>query len=497
MGSILNYNKKLIDHEVTSEQIVAESIALAETVGKELNSFITTCGDEALEQARSIDNAGNFGGNILKGIPMSAKDNFSTKGIRSTGASQILANYVPEYDATNISRLKSEGAVMVGKNNGDPFGFGGSGENSGFGSTKNPVCTNRIPGGSSSGSAAAVAAGIVPYSLGTDTGGSIRQPAGMTGIVGLKASYGKNSRYGIMAMGSSWDTPGVLAGNVEDAFIVQNYLEGYDPKDGTTHQNIPVLSTADILKKLDILKASLSGKRIGVPKEFFGEGSDPEVLKVVMEAIRMYEQLGCEIVDISLPYSKYSIPVYYTVVPVEIASNVARLDGIRYGGVSVDESVAKSLEEFYLENKNLFESEIKRRTILGTYISAKGVSKNYYQKAMQVRNLIKLDFDNAFKTVDVIMTPTAPTAAWELGTKNDDPVFNYLADIFTTTASCAGIPAISVPAGFKYASEGESFGQDFKGNSCDKLPVGLQIIGKMYAEDEICNFAWQLENLRK
>ena len=484
MDSILSLHEKLVNKDTTSEELVSESLKKAEKY-TDLNIFNTLV-TESLEYSKKLDTSSDYR-HLLSGIPMSVKDVFVTKDIRTTASSKALGNYIPQYNSTTFSRLIEKDAILIGKNNSDPFAFGGSGENSGFGPTKNPLCINKVPGGSSSGSAASVAAGINLYSIGSDTGGSIRQPAALCGVVGLKATYGKNSRYGLISMASSFDSAGVIANNVENAYIVQRSIEGVDPLDGTT-KNIPEtksLTYEDVRKVLD---KSIKGKKIGLPKEYFIDGMDSDVKQKVMESAKKLESLGAVIEEVSLPHTKYALAVYYVLVPSEISSNMARYDGIRYGeNLGFD----KELEDFYLDNRNLFEDEVKRRIVIGTYTLAKGYSDKYYNTAMKVRSLIKKDFDEVYKKVDALITPISPTCAWDLGQKIYDPLEMYLADIFTVSANCAGIPGISIPCGFK--SSMSKFGVDKDGIDCMELPIGLQILGPELSEDLICNIAYQYE----
>lgn len=483
MNSIISLHKALKEHKISSKELTQESLDKAKKYNN-LNIFNTLL-EDSINQAIEID---NFGYNhLLSGIPMSVKDVFCTKGIRTTASSKALENFVPQYDSTTYSRLKEKSAIMIGKNNSDPFAFGASGENSGFGPTKNPICTNKVPGGSSSGSAASVAAGINLYSIGSDTGGSIRQPAALCGVVGLKATYGKNSRYGLIAMASSFDTAGVIANNVENTYIVQKSIEGFDPYDGTT-KNIPETKDLDFDEIRRVLDQSIKGKVIGIPKEYFIDGMDVDVKQKVQDSIKKLESLGAKIEEISLPYTKYALPVYYVLVPSEISSNMARFDGIRYGENSGFE---KELEDFYLDNRAMLEDEVKRRIMIGTYALTKGYADKYYHTAMKVRSLIKKDFENAFKNVDAIVTPISPSCAWDIGQKVDDPLEMYLADIFTVSANCAGIPGISLPCGSKKSEK--AFGLDKDGKECFELPVAMQILGPELSEDLLCNIAYQFE----
>lgn len=380
-----------------------------------------------------------------RGIPAAIKDAILTKGIKTTAGSKILSNFIPPYNATVVDRILEQGVSVIGKANCDEFTMGSSGENSAFGPTKNPWNLNKVPGGSSSGSAAAVAADLCTFALGTDTGGSIRQPASLCGIVGLKPSYGRVSRYGTIAMASSFDQIGPMTKSVADARLVLEWTSGADGFDANCG--------AKKFKVQGSKAGDLEGIKVGIPKEYFGKGLDPGVEKVVRQAIKKLEELGAEIVEVSLPNSEYAVAAYYILVPSEISSNYARFDGIRYGGTR--------------EN---FGQEVKRRIMLGTYSLSSGYYDDYYAKAAKVRTLVKQDFEKAFAGVDVIVGPVSPTIAWNLGEKIDDPLKMYLSDIYTISANLAGIPGLSVPCGF---SEG--------------LPVGLQILGKYMDEETILN----------
>lgn len=492
--SILALHKQIINSEVKVEKLVKQTVDDAMKYNPELNALNTLINDIEFSKIGSMRS-------LLAGIPMTVKDVYLTKGIRSTASTKFLDKYIPQYSSTVFEMIEKAGAIMIGKNNCDVFAFGASGENSGYGATKNPLCMSKVSGGSSSGSAAAVAAGIGVYSLGTDTGGSIRQPAALCGVYGLKATYGRNSRYGITAMGSSWDTPGVIAKSVEDCLIVQKYLEGDDIHDSTTRNpknedfnrnsiedfvvsnpNLKSIFDMDYFKKY-----SLKGMKIGLPKEYFIDGIDPDIEKGVRAAAEKFRQLGAEIVDISLPHTKYAVPVYYILISSEISSNMGRYEGLRYGGLSKEDQEklgVNNLESFYKENRNLFEDEVKRRIMIGTYTLAKGYSDQYYKKAMQVRTLIKKDFDEAYKLVDVILAPVSPQVAWDIGSKTDDPVFNYLADVFTIPVNAAGICSLSMPCGEKKFDE--VIGQNYRGEDVKSLPIGMQIIGPEFKEDLIC-----------
>lgn len=378
-----------------------------------------------------------------KGIPVAVKDVICTKDIQTTAGSRILEGFIPPYDATVIQKLSTYGIGVLGKVNCDEFAMGSSGENSAYGATKNPWDLNRVPGGSSSGSAAAVAADICVFSLGTDTGGSIRQPSSLCGVVGLKPSYGRVSRYGLIAMASSLDCPGVFTKSVADASKVLGWIEGPDGKDSNCQTKLT--------KTRSVKLVHLRGVRIGVPKEYFGKGLDEGVEKVIKEAVRKLEELGAEIVEVSLPHSEYAIAAYYIIVASEISSNMARYDGIRFEGP-----------------RDLFGAEVKRRIMLGTFSLSSGYYDDYFAKAAKVRSIIKGDFEKAFDKCDVIVGPASPTTAWNLGEKIDDPLKMYLSDAYTVPASLAGIPGLSVPCGF-----------------VEGLPVGLQILGPYMRDDLI------------
>jgi len=386
------------------------------------------------------------------GLPAAIKDTIITKGIKTTAASKILENFIPPYDATVISKLHEQGVSALGKTNHDEFAMGGSGENSAFGPTKNPWDKTKVPGGSSSGSAAAVAADLAVFALGSDTGGSIRQPASLTGIVGLKPSYGRVSRYGLIAMASSFDQIGPMTKSVEDAALVLDWISGSDGYDSNCSSDKFTLQPLR-------LQAGIKGLRVGVPKEYFGEGLDVKVKEVVETAIKKLEDLGAEIVEISLPHSQYALAAYYIIVPSEVSSNMARYTGIRYG--TGRENLGK---------------EVMRRIMLGTFSLSSGYYDAYFTKAAKVRTLIKRDFDGVFKKCDVIVGPVSPTTAWNLGEKINDPLTMYLQDIYTISANLAGIPGLSVPAGF-----------------VEGLPVGLQILGKQFDEETVLKVGFAYE----
>ena len=400
---------------------------------------------------------------------MALKDNIVSKGDLTTAASQILKNYVGVYDATVVKKLKEAGVVLVGKANMDEFAMGSSNENSSIKSVSNPWDLERVPGGSSGGSAAAVAASEIPVALGTDTGGSIRQPASLTGTVGIKPTYGRVSRYGLMAFGSSLDQIGALAKSTEDLARLLQIIAGYDEKDATS-------VNVEVPNYLESLNNDLKGLKIGVPKEYFAEGLDENIKKVIMDSVEKLKELGAEIKEVSLPYSKYAISTYYIISSAEAASNLSRYDGVRYGVRESNEDV----EKMYVESRTKgFGDEVKRRIMIGNYVLSSGFYDAYYKKASQVRRLIRDDFSKALKEVDVLLTPVSPTTAFKKGEKNTDPVQMYLADIYTVSVNMAGLPAISVPAGF-----------------VDGLPVGIQLIGNYFREDLLFNISHKFEGVR-
>jgi len=432
---------------------------------KSINAFISVFEAEAVEEAKKADEMIASGkATQLTGIPFSVKDAICTVDRRSTGAAKILDNYTPPYEATVITKIRDQGGVLIGKTNCDAFGHGASNENSMYGPVRNPYDETKVAGGSSGGAAASVADNMCTYAIAEDTGGSIRQPASFCGVVGIRPSYGRNSRYGIMPMASSLDTVGPITKSVEDAAIVMDAIAGQDLRDATTiPEPVPDYS--------DGLSEDISGMRIGVPKEYFElEGMEDETRSIVEKKIEELKAKGCEIVDVSLPYTKYAVPVYYVIVPSEDSSNLGRLDGIRYG-VRKD---AGSLYDMYAESRaSGFPEEVKRRIMVGTYALSAGYYDAYYRKAQRVRTLIRQDFENAFQSVDVLVTPTSPFPAFGLGEKKDDVLAMYLADVCVGPASVAGIPAISVPAGM----------------SKDGLPVGLQVMGPRMGEKKIMRVA--------
>jgi aspartyl-tRNA(Asn)/glutamyl-tRNA(Gln) amidotransferase subunit A len=407
----------------------------------------------------------------LAGVPIAIKDVMVMRGVRSTAGSKILGNFVSPYDCTAVARLEAAGAIVLGKTNCDEFAMGSSTENSGYYPVHNPRDLSRVPGGSSGGSAAAVAAGMSVAALGSDTGGSIRQPASFCGVVGLMPTYGRVSRYGLIAFASSLDHIGPLTKTVKDAAILLRHIAGRDPLDSTSAA-VPVPEYEQEIEQ------PVSGLKVGVPKEYFGEGLDPEVRAAVEAAIQKLAEIGCEVVPISLPHTPYAIPTYYVIATAEASSNLARFDGVRYGYRSPQ---ARTLSEMYRCSRDQgFGAEAKRRIMLGTYVLSAGYYDAYYLKAQRVRTLLTRDFEEAFQRVDAIVTPTSPTPAFKLGEKTDDPLAMYLADIYTVTADLAGVPGISVPCG----------------ESKEGLPIGLQVLGRHFDEGTIIRLAHAYEHAR-
>ena len=454
----------------TATSLAEAFYAKIEKTDPEIGAYLTLSKDRALEQAARMDSLAAKGEELppLGGVPIGIKDVMVTRAVRTTAGSKILGNYIPPYDCTAVARLEAAGAVVLGKLNCDEFAMGSSNENSAWRPVHNPRDLSRVPGGSSGGSAAAVAADMAVAALGSDTGGSIRQPASFCGVVGLMPTYGRVSRYGLIAFASSLDRIGPLTKTVRDAAIVLRAIAGRDPMDATSAA-VPVPDyVAELEKPVRELK-------LGVAKEYFGEGLDSEVRKSVEAAIQRLAGSGCEIVPVSLPHTEYAIPTYYIVATAEASSNLARFDGVRYGYRARD---ARTLSEMYRRSRDHgFGAEVKRRVMLGTYALSAGYYDAYYLKAQSVRTLLVRDFEAAFKKVDAILTPTSPTAAFKLGEKVDDPLSMYLADIFTVTADLAGIPGISVPCG----------------ETKENLPVGLQILGKHFDEATILRVAHAYE----
>jgi aspartyl-tRNA(Asn)/glutamyl-tRNA(Gln) amidotransferase subunit A len=438
---------------------------------KEINAFITVTADSALEQAREADQAIADGkGGVLTGVPMSHKDIFCTDGTRTTCGSRMLSEFIAPYNATVVEKLNDAGMVMLGKTNMDEFAMGSSNETSFFGAVKNPWDTTCVPGGSSGGSAAAVAARLTPMATGTDTGGSIRQPAALCGITGLKPSYGRVSRFGMIAFASSLDQGGPMTQTAEDAALVLNAMAGFDTRDSTSASE----AVPDFTGKLG---HDLKGLRIGLPKEYFDEGLTADVEKVVQAAIEEYKKLGAEIVEVGLPNSSLAIPCYYVLAPAEASSNLSRYDGVRYGYRAAE---YRDLVDMYEKTRaEGFGPEVKRRIMVGTYALSAGYYDAYYLKAQQLRRLIAEDFNRAFEQCDVIMGPTSPTTAFSLGDKTEDPVSMYLNDIYTISVNLAGLPGMSVPAGF----------------DSNHRPVGLHIVGQYFDEARLLQIAHQYQRV--
>ncbi len=467
--TIHELKEKLKKREISARELTLEFIKRIERVEKDIHSFITITKDDALKQAEDIDSKIKAGKDLpLLGIPLAIKDLICIKGVRTTCGSKILSNYIPPYDATVIKKLRESGAVFLGKLNMDEFAMGSSTETSHFGVTRNPWNLDVIPGGSSGGSAASVSADECAGSLGSDTGGSIRQPASMCGIAGLKPTYGRVSRFGLVAFASSLDQIGPMTKDVTDTAILMNVISGRDPLDSTS-ADVPV---PDFTKSL---LNNVKGLKIGIPKEYFVEGMDGDVEKSVRDAVELFEKLGAEIKEVSLPHTDYAVSTYYVIAPAEASSNLARYDGVKYG-YRTDNS--KNLLSMYKKTREEgFGAEVKRRIMLGTYTLSSGYYDAYYIKAQKVRTLIKKDFDDAFKNCDILLTPTAPTPAFKIGEKFDNPIQMYLSDIFTISVNLAGVPAISIPCGF----------------SKNGLPIGLQIIGRHFDEETIIRAAYTFE----
>ena len=455
--------------KVSARELAAEHYTRIAARNPELNAFLALSPERAYAQADRVDALVATGKPLppLAGVPMAIKDVISTRGVRTTCGSKILENYVPPYDATAVSRLEAAGAVILGKTNCDEFAMGSSNENSAYGPVRNPEATDRVPGGSSGGSAAAVAAGLAVASLGTDTGGSIRQPGAMCGVPAMMGSYGRVSRYGLIAFASSLDRIGPFATNVRDVATVLQIIAGRDPNDSTS-------TTAPVPEYRAEIGKPVAGLRIGIPKEYFGEGMDSGVREKIEAGIEIFKKLGCKLVEIHMPHTDYAIAVYYIIATAEASSNLARYDGVRYGLRVEDDS----LLSMYRKTRGAgFGAEVKRRIVLGTYVLSAGYYDAYYLKGQKVRALIAQDFRDAFMKVDAIVTPTSPVPAFKLGERTDDPLQMYLADIYTVTGSLAGVPGISVPCG----------------KICGKLPVGLQIFGPAFGEPRVLQLAHAFE----
>ena len=463
--TIHELQEKIKAGETTSTEIVQAVFRRIDAVEKDVHAYILLTREKALEGAVRADEEikkGNI--KTLTGIPIALKDLLCTKGVTTTCASHILHNYVPPYDATVVEKLRDAGAVFTGKTNMDEFAMGSSTETSYFGITKNPWDLERIPGGSSGGSAAAVVADECIAAIGSDTGGSIRQPAALCGVVGMKPTYGRVSRYGLVAFASSLDQIGPFTKDVEDCAIMMNILAGYDPRESTS---VPV----DVPDYRQFLSRGIDGWKVGIPKEYFIEGIDAEVKDAIQQTIKVIEGMGAKCIEVSLPHTEYCLAVYYIIAPAEASSNLARYDGVKYGFRSLD---GRDLMEMYKKSRSAgFGAEVKRRIMLGTYVLSSGYYDAYYKKASQVRALIKQDFDEAFKQCDVLLTPTTPTPAFKIGEKTDDPLQMYLSDIFTISTNLAGIPGMVVPCGFTRAG----------------LPVGVQFLAGHFEEGKLIQIA--------
>ena len=457
--------KNIKDKKISSEETTKAFIERGEK-SRDLNVYITEDFSNALAKARSFDEKPNFDLK-LPGVPMAVKDLFCTDGVKTTAGSKILNNFIPPYESTVTQNIWNEGAVLLGKLNCDEFAMGSSNETSFFGNVQSPIAKGLVPGGSSGGSASALAANLTPITIGTDTGGSIRQPASFTGTVGLKPTYGSCSRYGIVAFASSLDQAGPMSKDVKDCALLQEIISTYDEKDSTSVD----FKRNEYSKELT---NNIKGKKIGIPKEYRVDGMPKEIEDLWTKGIEYAKDCGAVIVEISLPHTNYALPTYYIVAPAEASSNLARYDGVKYGFRSKGENLIDMYEKTRSEG---FGAEVQRRIMIGTYVLSSGYYDAYYLKAQKVRKLIKNDFDEAYKKVDAILTPSTPSAAFKIGEKTNDPVSMYLNDIFTVPVNLAGLPAISIPAGI-----------DVKG-----YPLGLQIIGKAFDEQNILNIAYAME----
>jgi len=471
----------LLARKISARELAAEHYAAIEKRNAELNAFLTLCPDRAYAQADRVDALISRGEPLppLAGVPIAVKDVLSTRGVRSTCGSRILENYVPPYDCTAVARLESAGAVVLGKTNCDEFAMGSSNENSAYGPVRNPVAPDRVPGGSSGGSAAAVAAGLAVAALGTDTGGSIRQPGALCGIPAMMPTYGRVSRYGLIAFASSLDRIGPFARSISDIAALIQAMAGRDPSDSTS-VDVPVPRYSEEMSR------PVAGTRIGIPREYFAEGADPGVKARVEAAIRRLEDLGCRRVELGMPHTGYAIATYYIIATAEASSNLARYDGVRYGLRVAGESL---LDMYRKTRGRGFGPEVKRRIMLGTYALSSGYYEAYYLKAQKVRALIARDFAEAFQKADLIVAPTSPVPAFRLGERTADPLQMYLADIYTVTASLAGLPAISVPCGNTPPS-----GSTPASAAITALPVGLQIIGRHFDESGVLRLARAFES---
>ena len=466
--------EKIKNKELSITEITKAYVDRINEKENEVNAFITTLTDEAVEKSKEIEEKIGKGeiNSELAGVPIGIKDNICTKGVKTTCASKMLENFVSPYNATVMEKINNENLITLGKLNMDEFAMGASTEYSSLAKTRNPWNLNTVPGGSSGGSAAAVAANLVPWALGSDTGGSIRQPAAFCGVVGLKPTYGLVSRYGLVAFASSLDQIGPITKDVRDSAMLLNILVGHDEKD-TTSLDMPKVDYVESLKN------DVKGLKIGVPKEFFGEGINSEVKESLEKAMEKYKELGAEVEEFSLDIAQYSLAAYYIIACAEASSNLGRFDGIRYGYRTKN---YESLEDIYKNSRSEgFGAEVKRRIILGTYVLSSGYYDAYYKKAQQVRTLVKNEFNKAFEKYDVILTPTSPTVAFEAGTRSDNPLEMYLADICTVSVNVAGLPGISIPCGL-----------DSNG-----MPIGMQLIGNRFSEATLLNAAYTYEQATK
>lgn len=466
--------EKLASKELTISEITKAYIDRINEKEKDIGAFVTILEENAMNKAKEIEekvNNGEIKGSLV-GIPIGIKDNICTKGIHTTCSSKMLENFISPYNATVIEKVNNENMINLGKLNMDEFAMGGSTEYSAFHVTKNPWNLKKVPGGSSGGSAAAVASGMVPWALGSDTGGSIRQPASFCGVVGMKPTYGLVSRYGLVAFASSLDQIGTITKDVEDCANLLNVITGYDQKDSTSENREKVDYTLS-------LKNNVKGMKIGIPKEFYGEGIQPEVKQKLEEAIEKYKELGAEVEEFSLDIANYALATYYIIACAEASSNLGRFDGIRYGYRTPNYN---DLKDIYIDSRSeAFGNEVKRRIILGTYVLSSGYYDAYYKKALEVRTLVQSKFNEAFSKYDVILTPTAPTTAFRIGEKSSNPLEMYLADICTVSVNIAGLPGISIPCGVDKES----------------MPIGMQLIGKKFSEETLLNVAYTFEQALK
>ena len=468
---IKELHDKLINQEITATQLIENHFKLIDEKDDEIKAFLTLIKDEALEQAKKTDERIKRGEkiNILEGIPYAVKDNMLVNGVKTTAGSKILENYTASFDATVIKKLKEQRAILLGKTNMDEFAMGSSTENSAFFTTKNPHDLEKVPGGSSGGSAAAVASKMSVFALGSDTGGSIRQPAGFCGVVGFKPSYGAVSRYGLIAMASSLDIIGPFAQSVEDAEIIFKSIAGKDPMDSTSYN----------LEKIHNTQYRIQNTVFGLPKEYFQKGLDEKIRKTIEGVIEKIKSQGATIKEVNLPSTSYALPCYYIIMPAEASSNLARFDGIRYSPITNNKSQIINLNDLYFKTRGKgFGAEVRRRIVLGTYVLSSGYYDAYYKKAQQVRRLIAQEFDKVFQEVDFLITPTSPTFPFKIGEKVDDPLSMYLSDIFTVGANIAGVPAINLPCGQE-----------------DNLPINMQIIGPYLSDFSLLNVTKTIEGI--